>query len=166
MNHNINGEKLLNDNLFLGYQKVYFWTNENILGSLEVSDLSNYQKALVVEGSGDHALNLINYGLKDITMFDINLLTEYYIFGIKIPAIMKYNYKEFLKFMEELYSSKTPNKRIGELIIKILPFMEGKYQIFWLDILAFNYKIQKKYKTNINLFDMLCIKLDKKSILF
>lgn len=99
-------------------------------------------------------------------MFDINLLTEYYILGIKIPAIMKYNYKEFLKFMEELYSSKTPNKRIGELIIKILPFMEGKYQIFWLDILAFNYKIQKKYKTNINLFDMLCIKLDKKSILF
>ena len=78
-----------NSNLFDGYQRVYFQTNENIEGYLGLEDLSHKENALCIAGSGDHAFSLISKGINDIQLFDINKLTEYMIMGLKKAIILQ-----------------------------------------------------------------------------
>lgn len=142
---------------FSEYQKVYFSTNENINGYLNLVDFNNKDSALSVMSSGDHIFNLITNNILNIDTFDTNKLTEYYVLGLKRALVLKCNYKEYLKSISILMDSNSDNDRINELIYDLLPFMDRKYRIYWCEILDYNYKEQKLDNTNLNLIKMLFI---------
>ena len=93
-NQVINNNISVQGNAFAGFQKTYFFTNENINAYLNLVDLTDKNNALTVLASGDQLFNLINKEITEIDTFDINKLTEYYVFGIRMAMIEKYNYKE------------------------------------------------------------------------
>jgi len=146
---------------FTTYQKFYYWTNENIKAYLDMIDFNGMDSALSVTGSGDHALNLICKGIKNIDAFDTNKLAEYFAFGLKRAMISKYSYEEFIDKMLLLTESPTSIKVITDIIEGTFPYMEEKHKKFWKEILNYNYKIQKEYGTNLNLFGMLSVATDK-----
>lgn len=56
-------------------ESSYLWTNENMY-LYDNEDLKD-KKVLTVTSSGDHALNAILNGAKNIDSFDINLYSKY-----------------------------------------------------------------------------------------
>lgn len=76
------------------FTKVYPFTTENIAGYMNDIDLKN-KKIITVNGSGDHILNAILKGAKDITSFDINLESLEYTKD-KINSILSLSYEEFI----------------------------------------------------------------------
>lgn len=148
---------------FDGYQKVYGWTNENIKAYLDSVDFNGKDSALSVMASGDQAFNLINKGILNIDTFDTNMLTEYYVFGLKRAMILKYNYKEFIFYMEKLISKTTDIDEISSIIFDLLPYMDEKHRLFWSTIVDYNLKVQKINYTNLNLLHMLLIGINIKS---
>ena len=73
------------------YCRIYTFTTENISGYLEYFDLKD-RKLLTVGSSGDQVLNASFYGAKDITLYDINSFSKFYLY-LKIAAIITLNYK-------------------------------------------------------------------------
>ena len=77
------------------YDRVYPYTTENITGYLEsIKDKS----ILTVVGSGDHYLNLITMGARNVDAFDINIFAIYYL-RLKKAAIRALTRREFFEFM-------------------------------------------------------------------
>ena len=139
------------------YQKFYFCTNENIKSYINYFDYSNKQKALTVLASGDHMFNLIEKRIKDIDTFDTNYLTKYYVFGLRYAMIRKYNYNEYLNTLKLLVDDNTSLDIITTIINELLPFMSSDYKRFWKQVNEYNYILQKKYKRNLNLLNMLSL---------
>ncbi len=129
-------------NLFAGYQRVYFQTNENIDSYLGIYDLNHKKNALCVAGSGDQAFSLIAKGINDIQLFDINKLTEYMILGLKKAIILKYNYSEYFEIMFKLVNLQTNFRDIYNIINDLIPYMEEKYQYFWLEVINYYKMLQ------------------------
>ena len=155
---NMFGAKNYNStNLFDGYQRAYFQTNENIDGYLNLVDISNSENALCVAGSGDQAFSLISKGINNIQLFDINKLTEYIIIGLKKAIILKYNYSDYFNILGKLVNYKSGFKEIYNVIYELIPYMEEKYQNFWLEIINYYKMIQLEEKTDYNLIPMLCL---------
>lgn len=73
-------------------ESSYLWTNENMY-LYDNEDLKD-KKILTVTSSGDHALNAILNGAKNIDSFDINLYSKY-VSALKIAMIKKYDYNAF-----------------------------------------------------------------------
>ena len=73
-------------------ESSYLWTNENMY-LYDNEDLKD-KKVLTVTSSGDHALNAILNGAKNIDSFDINLYSKY-VSALKIAMIKKYDYNAF-----------------------------------------------------------------------
>lgn len=144
---------------FKKYQKSFYWTNENIACYLGMVNLRNCENALCVASSGDHIYELIAKGIKNIDTFDINKLTEYYSLGLKKAMILSYDYYNFLEVMN-LISLDLPIDYLTDILRDLLPCMEQKYRKFWQEIIEYNYKIQTKYNTNLNLIKMLYIGTD------
>ena len=144
-------------NLFAGYQRVYFQTNENIDSYLGIYDLNHKKNALCVAGSGDQAFSLIAKGINDIQLFDINKLTEYMILGLKKAIILKYNYSEYFEIMFKLVNLQTNFRDIYNIINDLIPYMEEKYQYFWLEVINYYKMLQLSEKTNYNLIKMLSL---------
>jgi len=140
---------------FSAYQKVYFWTNENIGAYLDSVNFYGKENACAVSASGDHAFNLITSGIKNIDTFDVNLLTEYFAFGFKRALILRYDYESFLKTINTLLNPETKLDEITDIVRELFPYMEQKHKIFWNTILDYNYTSQKEMGTNLNLFLML-----------
>lgn len=86
------------------YCNIYPWTNEELGGVFNNLCKPN-SKVLTVCSSGDHILNAILYDCTDITTFDINKFTFYYL-DLKLAAIESFSRKKFLKFMPGLFSEK------------------------------------------------------------
>lgn len=143
--------------LFDKFQKVYLTTNENIKDYIENVDITNKENALSVLGSGDHIFNLIEKGILNIDTFDINRLTEFFVFGLKFAMIYKYNYKEYLKTLSVIINDNASLEEITTIINDLLPHMSNKYRKYWKEINEFNYKLQKNKKNKINLFNLLGI---------
>lgn len=152
-------------NAFEGYQKTYFSTNENIKDYLNLVNFRNKEKALTVLASGDQVFNLINKGILNIDTFDINKLSEYYVFGLRYALIQKYNYKTYLNVVKTLMNKNTSFEEINDILFGLLPYMDNKYRMFWTEILNYNYNIQKNNKTKLNLIEMLFINIQDKSYL-
>jgi len=155
------------DNGFVGYQKGYFITNENIDGYLNLTDLySSNSEALTVTSSGDHAFNLIQRGVLNVDTFDVNYLTEYIALGLKRAMILKYDYFEFMtifwKFLDPLISL----YELSDLISGLLPYMEKEHKIFWKKVLDYNYKLQKNNPESVSLIYLLCTGLNSYSSIF
>jgi len=111
-----------------GYSKIYSFTTENIDGYIKYFDLNN-KKLLTVGSSGDQILNAFYNGARDITLFDINEYTKYYVY-LKIAAILSLSYMEFKLFFFKY---------------GISPFKHNTYM--------FSKEIFNKIKDNLRLFD-------------
>ncbi len=144
---------------FSTYQKVYFATNENIKDYIERSNLDGKTSALSVMASGDHSFNLLEKGILNIDTFDSNALTEFYVFGIKYAMIMRYSYKEYLISLNKILDINTSLEELTSILMDLLPFMDLKYRNYWRNIIDYNYEVQKKNATNINLFSLLFINI-------
>ena len=144
-------------NLFDGFQRVYFQANENIDDYLKLTDYSTKKTALCVAGSGDQAFSLISKGIRKVELFDINKLTEYMIIGLKRAIILKYDYSEYFKIMYMFINSKINFREIYNIINGLIPYMEEKYQNFWLEIINYYKMLQLKENTNYNLIKMLSL---------
>lgn len=147
---------------FSEYQRVYTATNENIKGYMSKLDFEGKSSVLSVMASGDQAFNAIYYGIKNVDTFDTNKLTEYFALGIKRSAILKFNYQEYLEFMNKIIDDNTTIEELTELIMSLFPFMEFRHRIFWENILIYNYRLQRNNPRTLNLMKMLLIptKLD------
>lgn len=140
---------------FTGFQKTYFTTNENINSYLNFVNLSNCNNALTVLASGDQLFNILNKGILDIDTFDINELTEYYVFGLRMAMIEKYNYKNYLKVYNLLLDNNTSFDTLNDILYGLLPYMDLKYKRFWKDVLDYNYSLQKNKKNPLNIIRLL-----------
>ncbi|MDD2435887.1 MAG: DUF3419 family protein [Bacilli bacterium] len=78
------------------YSCLYSFTTENIKGYYHNFSFKN-KKVLTICGSGDHILNAILLGATDITTFDINKLTYYYL-HLKIGAVKTLSYEKFIDY--------------------------------------------------------------------
>ena len=112
------------------FSSIYPFTTENIAGYMSELDLTR-KKVIAVTGSSDHIINAILRGCIDITTFDINPLTKYYM-DLKLSAINELSYKEFFDFM--LYDT---NKSFDYELIKKLD-MDNDSEEFWLNELSKN----------------------------
>lgn len=144
---------------FSSYYKSYCWTNESIAEYLKLANFDSKNTALSVLASGDHVFNLITEGITNIDTFDSNHLTEYFALGFKRAMILKYNYQEFLNNMRILCSCDTNIETITDFLYDLLPYMDKRMQIFWKQILDYNYKLQKKNRTSLNLLYILCVNI-------
>lgn len=84
------------------------------------------KRVLTVIGSGDQVLNAYFFGAENVTGFDINN-RSYFITALKIAAIKKLSYKEFLAFF-------TSGKKEGfdyHLYVKIRPTLNQKIATFF-----------------------------------
>lgn len=146
---------------FEGIQKTYFYTNENIKEYIDYAKINSSTKCLSVMASGDHAFNLVTKGAKVIDTFDINRLTEYFSLGFKRALILKNDYYEFINICNLISDEKLSLDDTCDLINDLLPYMDKKYSKFWLEIMNYNYWVQKNNKRTIDLFHMLCLITEK-----
>lgn len=128
------------------YCNIYPWSNENLGGVFESLYKAN-SKTLTVCSSGDHVLNAILYGCKDITAFDINKFTFYYL-DLKMAAIESFSLQDFLKFMPGVLND---NEYIEELYkrgrIKTSKYKDIMSQIGGID--ANDKRKKKKYRQEL-----------------
>lgn len=80
------------------FNKIYSFATENI-GFIDKLSFKNNETALVVTGSGDQAITLINYGFTKITCIDINYLANYYT-QLKIAALTVLPFYSFISFFQ------------------------------------------------------------------
>ena len=151
------GKSSINGQPFSKYQKVYMTSNENINQYLNFVSFNNKDNALSVMGSGDQVYNLITNGIFNIDTFDTNKLTEFYVLGLKRAMILKYDYFSYLAIYNHMIKETISLDELSEIINGLLPYMDKKYRDYWGSINDYNYMIQKKYNTNINLFHLLFI---------
>ncbi len=139
---------------FVKQSLIYAFTTENITGYLSKLSLKNKNNALSVLASGDQLFSLATLGFKNVDTFDSNALTSYYALGLKLAALIKYNYQEFLKFFTLVFSTSSLEE-LNDLINSLLPLMSKKYRLFWQQLLDFNYQNQKDLPKPLNLMQML-----------
>lgn len=120
-----------NDN-FMETSGIYKFTNEDI--SSFSHHLENKGKVLSVISSGNHILNSILLGAKQIDCFDISIFPQYYLY-LQIASIISLSKEEYFKYYisgdrDELFSD--------ELYDKISNNLKGKYKEFWNNLYMFN----------------------------
>lgn len=132
------------------FNSIYLFTTENIAGYMKDLDLTN-KRIITVTGSSDHIINAILKGCTDITTFDINHLSKYYM-DLKLSAIKSLSYKEFIDFL--LYDT---DKTLSYEIINNLE-MNKESKEFWLKELSKYNSDGKKLKEsglfNLKYFDI------------
>lgn len=83
---------------FSKYSKIYSFSTENLAEMFNKIDVSN-KKVLVVQSSGDHAINALLNGASRIDCFDINIVTKYY-FNLKLAVLKTFpNVFDFYNFL-------------------------------------------------------------------
>ena len=118
------------------FNNIYPFTTENIAGYMNDLDLTN-KKIITVTGSSDHIINAILKGSTNITTFDINPLTKYYM-DLKLSAIRELSFEVFLKILLN-YNNSSLDK---DIILNLNMNKESKE--FWI-------KQYTLYKNGVNL---------------
>lgn len=113
------------------YSKLYAFTTENIGGYYSQICFQN-KKVLTVCGSGDHVLNAILLGSKEVAAFDINIITFYFL-KLKIAAVKTLSYSEFLDYFLLENNKKAMDYNLFQKIKKalekeVIHFWETLYQ--------------------------------------
>ena len=111
------------------YCNIYPWTNEDLGGAFNNFCQPN-SKVLTVCSSGDHVLNAVLRGCSDITTFDINKFTFYYL-DLKMAAIESFSRTDFLQFMPGLITEEE--------------YMNDDYKEYLLDIDEELYKMLEMF---------------------
>ena len=96
------------------FDVIYPFTSENIAGYMEDLDLTD-KKIITVTASSDHILNAIAQGATDITTFDINPETRYYM-ELKLEGVQQLEYEDFLK----LFLFDNPMSLNKEIIMSLI----------------------------------------------
>ncbi len=122
-------------NIFTEYDRVYPYTTENINGYLE--DVSD-KCILSVVGSGDHYLDLITMGAKEVDCFDINKFALYYL-RLKKAAVKSLTKREFFEFL-----TNDSNKYFNE-VKKYLDVSSYLFWSYYIDRITPNSGIQDSY---------------------
>ena len=132
------------------YSRLYQNTTENIKGYMPYLN-GSYKNALLPTASGDHILETVLYGIKDITCFDINRLAKYFV-ELKLAALKSLNREEYIKFMyDDMF-----NKNYFDYIKNNL---DDDISIFWSEL----YKNSFKDYISDNLFRYLRLKKSNSS---
>lgn len=111
---------------------IYKFTNEYI--NCYKDYLINKENVLSITSSGDHILNSILYGAKNITSYDISRFPKYF-FELKKAAILSLSKEEFLNFFtnEKVYD----NILDYNIYCKIQNNLDKDSKAFWSNL--FNY---------------------------
>jgi len=88
--------KEIDINNFNNLSQIYSFTTENIAGYFEYLDFTN-KNVLTVAASGDHIINAVYKGAKEVYAFDINYLALIFT-HLKLVALEHLEYEEFLQF--------------------------------------------------------------------
>lgn len=114
------------------FDRIYHFTTEVISGYFDKLDFKD-KKVLTVLASGDHTLNAILLGSREIDTFDVNKLSIYY-YKLKEASIKSLLLEEFKEFLYSNYpNNMKENKKIlnWKTYLKVSPFLEEKYKKFW-----------------------------------
>lgn len=111
------------------FNYIYPMTTENIRGYL--SFIKNFSKVLCVASSGDHLLNCVAKGSKEITIFDINPIT-YYLNYLKIGAL-NLDRDTFIRFFTVDKDWETYSKDFFsyQIYINIRKYLSNDIAKFW-----------------------------------
>ena len=93
---NIDNIDEIDNKNFSSISPIYSFTTESISGYYNKFDFTE-KNVLTLIGSGDHIINAILCGAKNIQAFDINTISMYYS-ELKLIAIQELTYDEFLRF--------------------------------------------------------------------
>lgn len=113
------------------YSPIYQFTNENLSALCETFDFKN-KNVLSVASSGDQYFSFLLNGASKVDLFDINLLTKYYII-LKQIFILSSSLEDFINFFQNIgkhynFFRSRLIKRQYEKINKRLP---KDVKIFW-----------------------------------
>lgn len=110
---------------------LYAFATENISGYLNEFDLAD-RSLLTVGSSGDQVISAISKGCKDITHFDINPYSKYYIY-LKLAGILSLNFAEFYVFFDYFlnYSPSKFEKSLYKKIINTLKSLDSDSYDIW-----------------------------------
>jgi len=110
---------------------LYPFSNENIAAYYSKINFKD-KKVLTVTSSGDHILNAIMCGAKEIDAFDVNPLAKYYS-ELKIAAIKALSLEEFILFFYGKNIFKSPKYFLNKdtYMNKIRNCLNGENKIFW-----------------------------------
>ncbi|MBQ7240651.1 MAG: DUF3419 family protein [Bacilli bacterium] len=123
------------------FNSIYPFTTENIAGYMKDLDLTG-KKIITVTGSSDHIINAILKGCRDITTFDINPLTKYYM-DLKLKCIEKLSFNDFLDIF--LYNTKNIDREFIERLN-----IDEESKNFWINNLEkYSNNWQSLRKSNI-----------------
>lgn len=144
--------KLLNKVISFKYRELnkhyfswlYPFTNENIHEYYKYIPFKD-KDVLTTTSSGDHALNSILCGAKNIDTFDINPLAKYYS-ELKIAAIKTLSLEDFIKFLYKkgYFNNKHYLSKDAYNILK--KELKDEYREFW-DYFFSTYSSKKIYKS-------------------
>lgn len=135
---------------------LYPFTNENIKGYYDKINFNN-KKVLCVASSGDHLLNLILHGSRNITAFDSNPLAKMYV-ELKIGAIKVLSLEEFILFFYNKSRFNIKDEYLNRNIYeKIREVLESYVKLFW-DHVFLNYNNKQLYKSFLFTDDFLDLK--------
>lgn len=121
-----------NPNWFNTFSSVSPFTTENIKGYFP--NLEN-KEVLTVTGSGDHYLNSILLGAKNVTCFDINKLSLHYL-KLKIASIKTLELDEFKQYFSIIETDKPFDY---EMFKKIEKSLDDSTIQYWKYIYNFFY---------------------------
>lgn len=108
-------------------EEIQAFTNENLKKCYEYFDFKD-KRILTVCASGDHVLEAILRGAKEVDCFDINMFAFLY-FDLKRAAIKALTYEEFLNFfLSERGSDLNFNLRSYS---KLYKYLMPESKIFW-----------------------------------
>lgn len=105
------------------FDVIYPFTSENIAGYMEDLDLTD-KKVITVTASSDHILNAIAQGATNITTFDINPETRYYM-ELKLEGVKQLEYEKFLK----IFLFDNPMSLKEEIIMSLITSKDCQY--YW-----------------------------------
>ena len=147
-------KKELYDNYFCW---LYPFTNENIKAYYEKLDFKD-KKVLSVTSSGDHIINSICCGAKEIDSFDSNPLAKYYS-ELKIAAIKSLSLEEFILFFynKNIFKTKKHYMNKNMYFNKIRENLNEKNKYFW-DYVFNKYTSKEIYKSYLFTNDFLDLK--------
>lgn len=113
----------------LSQDDIYSFSTENVKAAMHHLDLKD-KNVCTVLASGDQAISARYYGAKEVVCFDINQLTKYYM-DLKVAALKKLDYRDFLHFFINHYDGMYLNYRIFSHIKPLLP---QDSQIVWEEL--------------------------------
>lgn len=137
------------------YSRVWAGATENIKEYFELMKWEEIKKALTVCSSGDHILNLVNKGVKEIDAFDINPLTFPYL-NLRIAFIQAFDYKDYFKFFNKLSIASHSEIQEYEIFSIVKSYLKYPYNIFWEELFSENIKRNKHNIMEPGLLGKIC----------